>query len=285
MSVRLTAMSLVLTCVGILSIGAVSAAEYEVRPNYANCGDGSYEKALKDGVVLGISPIPPYTFIDPKTNEAGGVDTEIVLAALDWAGITKRKYEVITVEARVPSLLSKRVDIIVTNIHVTPDRVKVIDFSGPAWWYGPAIVVQKGNPLQVKSFDDLKGKKVGVQGGTAQDEYARHIAADTVPFQSPVEEFSSMVTGRVPILLEDDELVNKYLKDNPTAPIEIAKDISIPHELIFNYGYGYARYGLRKEDCSLRAAFNQGLAEVRADHTVEKLLAKYGLDPKRNLFY
>jgi polar amino acid transport system substrate-binding protein len=275
----------VVACLAAASPDRAFAEEYEVSPNFMHCGDGSYERAVKDGITLGISPIPPYVVVDATTNEVSGVDAEIVNTALDWAGITKRKYEIITVEARVPSLQSKRIDVIVTNIHVTPDRVKVIDFSGPAWWYGPTIVVQRGNPLKIRSFDDLKGKQVGVQGGAAQDEYARHIGADAVPFNSPVEEFSSLVTGRVPILLEDDELYTRFKKDNPSAPIETVADLQIPGELVLKYGYGYARYGFRKDDCSLRAAFNQGLAEIRGNHTVEKILTKYGLDPKRNFSY
>jgi len=277
--------TVVMACLSVALVSPAIAEDYEVSPHFTNCGDGSYDRAVKDGVTLGISPIPPYVIVDPTTNQVSGVDSDIVNAALDWAGISKRKYEIITVEARVPSLQSKRIDIVVTNIHVTPDRVKVIDFSGPAWWYGPTIVVQKGNPLNIKSFDDLKGKQVGVQGGTAQDEYARHIGAEVVPFPSPVEEFSSIVTGRVPILLEDDELYDHYKKDNPTAPIETVANLKIPNELVLKYGYGYARYGFRKDDCSLRAAFTQGLAEIRGNHTVEKILVKYGLDPKRNLFY
>ena len=65
-------------------------------------------------------------------------------------------------ESQVPALLSKRTDVIAGNIHHTPARDKVISFSGPAYWYGPVVVVAKGNPLGIKSYDDLKGKKVGV---------------------------------------------------------------------------------------------------------------------------
>ena len=52
------------------------------------------------------------------------------------------------------------------NIHHTPARDKVISFSGPAYWYGPVIVVAKGNPLGIKSYDDLKGKQVGSISGS-----------------------------------------------------------------------------------------------------------------------
>ena len=60
-------------------------------------------------------------------------------------------------ESQVPALLSKRTDVIAGNIHHTAERDKVISFSGPAYWYGPVIVVAKGNPLGIKSYDDLRG--------------------------------------------------------------------------------------------------------------------------------
>ena len=39
------------------------------------------------------------------------------------------------------------------------------------------------------------------------------------------------------------------------------------------------------EDCTLRAAYTQGLAELRGDGTVSAILKKYGLDPLSNLIY
>ena len=57
-----------------------------------------------------------------------------------------------------------------------------------------------------------------------------------------------------------------------------------PQELIFKYGYGYVRAGLRLEDCSLRAAMTQGLAEVRGNGQVLALLKKYGFSAD-NLFF
>jgi len=141
-----------------------------------------------------------------------------------------------------------------------------------------------GSP-SVRSLDDLKGKEVGVVAGAAQDEYARHIGATTVPFQTDAEEFPSIVQGRVKILLEDNVLFYNFIKANPNAPIELVPNVSLPEELILGYGYGYARFATRKEDCTLRAAYTQGLAELRGDGTVSAILKKYGLDPLSNLIY
>lgn len=268
-----------------LTGGAVAAKKYEAPPFVGACGDSSYEDAKTKGITLGISPSPPYSSIDPATNVASGIDVEIHQAVLDWMGVKTIKYVVMPFGQLIPAMVSKRIDIVATNIHVTPDRLKVVSFTGPAWWYGPAIIVEKGNPLGIKSLDDLKGKEVGVVAGAAQDEYARHIGATTIPFQTDADEFPSIVQGRVKILLEDNVLFYNFMKANPDAPIEIVPNVSLPEELILGYGYGYARFATRKEDCTLRAAYTQGLAELRGDGTVSSILKKYGLDPLSNLIY
>lgn len=269
----------------VVSVSA-SAQEFqfEAPPLFDNCGDPSLARAKTDGVTLGFSPSPPYSSLDPATGKAGGLDIELVEAALKWAGVTKFKYEVMPFGQLIPALLAKRIDVVSANIHVTPDRLKAISFSGPAWWYGPAIVVAKGNPAGITSFDGLKGKKIGAIAGSAADEYLRKIGVAVTVFQTDAEEFAAISTGRVDAILDDDVKIIEFMKANKAAPIEIVANVAIPDELIFKYGYGYARYALRKEDCSLRAAFTQGLAEVRGNGQATAILKTYGLT-NRNLFF
>ncbi|HKO23274.1 MAG TPA: transporter substrate-binding domain-containing protein, partial [Chloroflexota bacterium] len=65
---------------------------------------------------------------------------------IKWMGVSKIRYEIAPFGQLIPALLAKRVDAVSSNIHITPDRLKVVSFTGPAWWYGPAIVTQKANP-------------------------------------------------------------------------------------------------------------------------------------------
>jgi polar amino acid transport system substrate-binding protein len=275
-----------LACLVFALAGPVAAQEFrhEAVPLFDNCGDPSLEKARTDGVILGISPSPPYSSIAPGSDKAEGLDVEINEAALKWAGVTKFKYEVMPFGQLIPALLSKRVDVISANIHVTPDRLKAVSFTGPAWWYGPAIVVQKGNPKGIKSFADLKGKAIGAIAGSAADEYLRKQGVEVTAFQTDAEEFAASTGGRVDAIVEDDVKVAEYIKANASAPIEMVADVEVPQDIIFGYGYGYARYALRKEDCSLRAAFTQGLAEIRGNGQVPAILKKYGLGA-RNMFF
>src|SRR5258706_13648271 len=213
------------TLLATLFIAAASAAvaqefQHEATPLFENCGDPSLAKTRSEGITLGISPSPPYSSLDPNTKQAAGLDVELNEAALKWAGITKLRYEVMPFGQLIPALLSKRIDVVSANIHVTPDRLKAVSFTGPAWWYGPAIVVQKGNPGGISSFDRLKGKKVGAIAGSAADEYLRKIGVTVTAFQTDAEEFAAISTGRVDAILEDDVKVLEYLQANKSSPIE-----------------------------------------------------------------
>ncbi|WP_137391389.1 transporter substrate-binding domain-containing protein [Rhodoligotrophos defluvii] len=260
------------------------AFQHEATPLIENCGDPSYEKAKSEGIIVGISPSPPFTSLNPDTQKAEGLEVEIDEAALKWAGIGNIKYEVMPFGQLIPALIAKRIDM-VAALHITPDRSKVVSFSGPAYWYGPAILVQKGNPDGIKSYDDLKGKPVGAIAGSAADEYLRKIGAEIVPFQTDAEQFSAVATGRVSAVVDDDTKINLFLAENKDSPMELLAGVKVPDELIFQYGYGYVRPGFRKEDCSLRVAVSQGLAEVRGNGEVLALLKKYGFSAANLFFY
>ncbi|MBD9440981.1 transporter substrate-binding domain-containing protein [Pseudomonas sp. PDM04] len=270
-------------CFAAVANLAMPAMAYEVAPSYEKCGDDSFSQYIKDGVTIGIVSAPPHSFLNTSNGKAEGVDVEINEAALKWMGITSIKYEVTPVGQLVPGLMSKRIDVIGTNIHVTPDRIKAISFTGPSWWYGPIIVLPANSDLQISSYADLKGKKVGAVVGSAADEYLRKIGAESIAFPGAEQEIGALTTGRVDAVLEDDVTVVDWLKSNPSLPIKQLKDVPVPEEMITKYGYGYARYGLRKGDCTFRAAYTQALAEVRGTGEVSAILKKYGLS-NRNLF-
>ncbi len=276
------------TCLAFIAATTSAAIAQEFRseavPLFENCGDDSLRRAQHDGITLGISPSPPYSSLDPATNKAGGLDVEINEAALKWLGITKIRYEVMPFGQLIPAMLSHRIDVVAANIHITPDRLKAVSFSGPAWWYGPAIVTQTSSTAVPRGFDELKGKHIGAVAGSAADEYLRSIGVTVTPFQTDAEEFAAITTGRVEAIVEDDVKVMSYLDANKSAPIAIVPNVKVPDDLIYKYGYGYARYALRKEDCSLRVGYTQGLAEMRGNGEVLAVLKKYGLS-NRNLFF
>ena len=105
----------------------------------------------------------------------------------------------------------------------------MVAFTGPAWWYGPVIAAQKGNPTGIKSFDDLKGKKVGAIAGSAADEYLGRIGVEITP-SSPTPRNCRLSTGKVDAILDDDVKFLDYMKANAAAPIEIVPGVAMPED-------------------------------------------------------
>ncbi len=191
----------------------------EMKPDVANCGDPSYENAVKNGISLGFNVNPPEAFQDAN-KQPTGIDWDINKAVLDVLGIQKINVVWMPWESVIPSLLSRRIDVIGADIHVTPERMKVISFSGPAWWYGPVLIVQKGNPLNITGYDQLKGKRVGSITGSAADLYLRRIGVQTTEFKQEVDELQSLNQGRLDAVLEDDVVYrNSTNKTRITASI------------------------------------------------------------------
>lgn len=144
------------------------------------------------------------------------------------------------------------------------------------------LIVQKGNPLNITSYDQLKGKRVGAITGAAADLYLHRIGVQTTEFKQEVDELQSLNQGRLDAVLEDDVVYRQFDKENPNNNLDPLWSIPVPTNIIQGGGYGMARFGIRKEDCSLRAAYTGALGEIRASGVVSSILKKYGLSD-RNL--
>ena len=165
----------------------------------------------------------------------------------------------------------------VINHQVDPNIVAVADGTYLVKWLS---VIGKNVP----DLEALKGKKVGAIAGSAADEYLRSIGIEVTPFQEDAAEFAGISTGKVDVILEDDVKVLDYIKANAGSPIEIVSGVAVPEELIFQYGYGYARYATRPADCTLRMAYGVALHEIWGAGIASAILKKYGLS-NRNLTY
>lgn len=241
--------------------------------NFA-CTDSSYANAVKNGITLGIYSAPPYEYI--KNGASGGLDWDINMAVLKYIGVTKYTTVTLQWDGMIPALESHRIDVITGNIHETPERLQSIAFTSPAWWYGSALIVQKNNPAHITSWADLTkpGVTVGVVNGSESQTYLNGIHAKVVAYEDANSEFTSLEGGRESVVVDDSPKAAAFIQANPNSNLEIlnAKDMP-PAQLLANY----ARYGLRKSDCTLNFAYSRALDELRAHGVIGTLLKKYGL--------
>jgi len=179
-------------------------------------GDGSYTRAVKDGITLGIVPDFPWTYQDEKTKEYKGLDVDMLKEATRRVGIKKITWEIMPFDSLIAALQAKRIDVIVDNIHENEGRLKVIDFTSPAYWYGAAVAVQKGNPKKIMKWEDFAGKTVGTYRGTFYQPImeARKDLKELKLFTTSDVEFADLSNGRVDAIVDDEptrEVIRRML--------------------------------------------------------------------------
>jgi polar amino acid transport system substrate-binding protein len=237
-------------------------------------GDGSFKKVVDKGIVFGITNDAPYNWRDPATSERRGIDYDITMAAAGRLGITKISFAEGPWASMVPGLISKRFDYLITNIHLTPKRLEVIDFTSPAYFYADWLIVQKGNPKGLTAWQGLKGHTVGAIRGENYVDWLdnRKDLAGVKVYKDFDEEIQDLSAGRVDAIIGDEPVYAWYLKAHPEARIELAKEY-VPQSDLSDW----TRFGVRKEDNDLNNAFTQALGTLKADGTLLAILERYGM--------
>lgn len=243
-------------------------------PNLA-CHDNSYAKAVRSGLVYGTYSLPPYSY--QARGKTEGNEWDILRAAAAYVGIDKITPKFAPFDSLIPALTAGRIDLM--PAHDTPEREKVIAFSGPAYWYGPVIVVANNNPQHITSYANLtrSGVTVAVVSGSAAQIYMHSVNGKTVPYQDQNTELASLSAGRESAALEDGPTVAQYQKTHPSAKLRVVPAVALSLSQLQSLGYSYFVFGIRKSDCSLNLALSRGLEEIRANGVVAAILRRDGL--------
>ena len=264
-----------------LGSAAVRAADPTVPGVSFNGGDGSYKRVVENGITLGISNDPPYTYQDETTKQYDGIDVRIFTEVCKRLGITNIKWEIVQFDALIPGIGAKRWDVVVDNLHENPKRLAVVAFTSPAYWYGSALAVQKGNPKNIHTTQDMAGHSVGtVRGSFNQGLLEKRTDLKELKLYTSNEaEFADLIAGRVDVIMEDDIKIGQFMKAHPDAAMELATGYQVAPE-----EYGYARYALAKEDVDLNHAVSRAIDEMRGDGSLLAIMKNFGLTA-RNLWY
>ena len=173
----------------------------------------------KEELVMITSPdYPPYEFYDTAGGERKitGFDVDIANTLARELGF-KLKIVESNFDGLIPALQAKRADFVMAGMTPTPERKKNVDFSIIYYDAKDTIVSLKGSNL--KKTTDLKGKTVGVQLGTIQDQNAQAIAKKT-PIQikqlNKVPDIIQEIRAkRIEAAIIEDTVAQGFIQSNP----------------------------------------------------------------------
>lgn len=229
---------------------------------FVACGGSSEKKQEEKVYIIGTNAeYPPFEYIE--NGKVCGLDADIIEEATKRMEI-KYQWSNINFDGLIPALQTKKLDIVIAGMSITPERAKSVNFSMPYLVSKVAFLGNKSNPIS--GVENLVGKTFGAELGTTKEASARKIKdSKVVPFAGNTAALIALKSQKVDAIVVDESVANSYLNGNPELML-IGFQEGEPKAVAFN-----------KEDTELLEKFNKVLKEMLEDGTIDNLRKKYGV--------
>jgi polar amino acid transport system substrate-binding protein len=211
---------------GLLKQGAALSAAAAATAGLSSAaraqGDGQsiLNRVLERGtLIVGTgSTNPPWHFED-ETGALVGMDIEMarILARALFEDTSKVEFLSQAADARIPNLLSDKVDITIQFMSVTRDRAQLVQFTVP--YYREAVTLMFRADSEYNTVQDVLDK--GITVSTLQNVYAEDLVHNGVPdavvsqFDSIANTILALDSGRVDAALADFSTAQWYTRQSP----------------------------------------------------------------------
>lgn len=221
------------------------------------------ENILRVGMELAY---PPFEMSD-KNGKAIGVSVDLAYA-IGKALNKEVKIENIAWDGLIPSLKTKKIDIIISSMTITEERKKTIAFSKPYAQSSLAILTNKTS--NINSIKDFKeGTTLAVKKGSTGHLYAKdHLkGVNVLVFDKESTCVLEVVQGKADGFIYDQLTIYKnYEKNKETTRALLSS---------FQKDFEYWGIALRQDDKELKDKINAYIKKAKEDGTFDKLAYKH----------
>lgn len=240
-----------------------------VVTSLSGCGNSGSKDAAqqKKELIVGTEPsFAPFEFPDGKDGEITGFDMDLIKAMAKKLGYEKVTIKGMGFDALIPAMNAGNIDVIISGMSITDARKKQVLFTDPYYESGLMVIVKKDNN-EIKSFDDLKGKRIGVQLGTTGAQEAEKIeGAKVTNFDTSDLACIELKNGNVDAVISDLPVLQYFLKQKGSS---YAKAVGTPKKGDF---YGIAA---PKDKKDLVDGINKALKELKDSGEYKKIYTKW----------
>lgn len=226
---------------------------------------GANSKTLREGTlkVATEGTFSPFSYYNDK-NELAGYDVDVARAVAEKLGL---KIEFLTApwDAMLAAFDAGKADAVFNQVSITDERKKKYEYSVPYTVVYGAIIVHKDNN-DIKSFEDLKGKKNADSATSNWAQVAKKYGAQNVTVDSFAKSMELLIARRVDTVVRDNTVFYDFLKQRPDAPIKIAaklKDVD------------YSAAIVQKGNKELADQISKALNELKAEGKLKEISLKY----------
>jgi len=216
---------------------------------------------------IGITPtLPPMVF--KQGRELVGLEVD---AARELAGELGRSVRFVEVswENQIPSLLSKKTDIIMSSMTITPERRMRVAFSSPYLNVGQLMLVRRTDVNRYAlGFPAVLPGTVGVIRGTVGEFFVQRESPGSTrrSFTTAAEAVAALAGGRIDSFISDAPIIWYQ------AALNEGQGLGIVPRMMTGESLGWA---VRPGDPELLRAVNDFIARHQADGSLNVIIKRW----------
>ena len=258
----------------VLAVALVAAGCGGKEQSSGSGGQQATGSALKDLVTDGTLtvgtelPAPPFWIGDDYDSLTGGFEVDFAKEMAKRLGLNQVKFVEMPFGALVAGSKCD-CDIDFSQVTITPDRDKVVDFTEPYFDANQGVLARKG--ITVASVDDAKKLQWGAQINTTGTQFlSDKIQPDkeTRIFDKTVDAFAALNAGQIQAIMLDTPIVLGAVEEKQVKDAEVVGQ--------FKTGETYG--AVVNRGSKNLAAFNTAIKAMKADGFRDQLFKKYFAD-------
>lgn len=204
---------------------------------------------------------------DIPSQEIVGFDVDIAKALTDAMTDGEGTAELVEVNSktRIPLLKNGNIDAIIATMTITPDRLKMVDFSDVYFAAGQSLLVAEESDIQ--GIDSLTADHVvlAIKGSTSAQNIREAAPQVTVlEMENYSEGFIALQSGQGDVLTTDNAILLGMVALNPGY--RLAGDVFVDEP------YGIA---IDKGQDDFRGAVNEALVTIQTNGTYDAIYDKW----------
>ena len=254
------------------SAAASSAASSEAASSEAASSEAAASETTETAALTTVNAgkltmstnaaFPPYE-MTTDAGELEGIDVEIAGAIADKLGL-ELQIDDMDFDAALLAAQQGKSDMVMAGVTVNDERKQVMDFSDTYASGVQVVIVKEGS--EIATLDDLAGHMIGTQRGTTGYIYCSDDFGEdsVIAYDNGLTAVQALNNGQVDCVVIDSAPAKEFVAANEGLVI-----------LDTEYAVEDYAIGMAKGNTALVEAVNGALAELKADGTIDAILAKY----------
>jgi len=255
------------------SVGLAHHASAQTTAAQATASQTTASQTAGDLVRIGtLENYPPFEY-SSSSGRPKGMEIEL---GKKYCAIAHLQCQWVTLPFTqlIPSLLDHKIDAVLAQLSVTAERAEKVSFTAPVTYNAVVVLGPKGSSITDEP-QTMRGKTIGVGSDTVEAAWAQsHLQgiATIRTYDDGALELQDLSAHKLDAVILDQPAAYDFLREGGKFDFTfLGKPLEDPMIL----GAGNTAIAVRKDDVSLREAFDAAINAVRQDGTFEKVSAMY----------